>query len=74
MYLFFIRIIGLCFNPKISAKFVDEIFDELVKVGEVIIKDYHNWNQSQSWSEKLQEFAIESIQSFPNNSDKILLI
>lgn len=44
--------IGLFFDAEnISAKFVDEIFDELAKVGEVIIKKaYHNWSHSQSQS------------------------
>ncbi len=66
--------IGLFFDAEnISAKFVDEIFDELAKVGEVILKKaYHNWShsQSQSWQEKLQEFAIDPIQIFPNLSGK----
>ncbi len=66
--------IGLFFDAEnISAKFVDEIFDELAKVGKVIIrKAYHNWScpRSQSWSTKLQEFAIEPIQVFSNISGK----
>ena len=66
--------IGLFFDAEnISAKFVDEIFNELAKLGEVIIKKaYHNWScsQSQSWNSKLQEFAIEPIQVFSNISGK----
>lgn len=66
--------IGLFFDAEnISAKFVDEIFNELAKVGEVILKRaYHNWShpKTQSWQEKLQEFAIDPIQIFPNLSGK----
>lgn len=66
--------IGLFFDAEnISAKFVDEIFNELAKVGEVIMKKaYHNWShsQSQTWSEKIKEFAIEPIQIFPNLAGK----
>ena len=66
--------IGLFFDAEnISAKFVDEIFDELAKAGKVIIKKaYHNWScsQSKSWSLKLQEFAIELIQVFSNITGK----
>lgn len=66
--------IAIFFDAEnVSAKFVDEIFNELAKIGEVIIKKaYHNWSnpQSKSWLEKLQEFAIEPIQIFPNLSGK----
>jgi len=58
---------------NISSKYVDEIFDELAKIGEITInKAYHNWsnNQSNGWSEKLSQFAIEPIQVFPNISGK----
>jgi uncharacterized protein (TIGR00288 family) len=66
--------IALFFDAEnISAKFVEEIFNNLANVGEIIIKKaYHNWSnpQSQGWIEKLQEFAIEPIQVFPNISGK----
>lgn len=58
---------------NITSKYVDEIFDELAKIGEITIsKAYHNWNNPQSinWSEKLKQFAIEPIQVFPNISGK----
>ena len=58
---------------NISPKYVDEIFDELAKIGEITInKAYHNWsnNQSQSWHEKLSQYAIDPIQVFPNISGK----
>lgn len=66
--------IALFFDAEnISAKFVDEIFNELAKVGEVIIKKaYHNWSNpnTHTWSDKLHEFAIEPIQVFPNIAKK----
>ena len=58
---------------NISSKYVDEIFDELAKIGEITInKAYHNWsnNQSNGWSEKLSQYAIDPIQVFPNISGK----
>lgn len=58
---------------NISSRYVDEIIDELAKVGEVIIKKaYHNWreNSSTHWDDKLKEFAIDAIQVFPNITGK----
>jgi len=58
---------------NISSKYVDEIFDELAKIGEITInKAYHNWSnhQSHGWSEKLSQYAIDPIQVFPNISGK----
>ena len=58
---------------NISSRYVDEIIDELAKVGEVIIKKaYHNWreNSSVNWDDKLKEFAIDAIQVFPNIAGK----
>ena len=58
---------------NISSKYVDEIFDELAKIGEITInKAYHNWSniQSNGWSEKLSQYAIDPIQVFPNISGK----
>lgn len=58
---------------NISAKYTQEIFDDLANYGEVIIrKAYDNWNVQRStpWIEKLQEFAMESIQIFPNIAKK----
>lgn len=66
--------IAIFFDAEnISSKFVDEIFDELAKIGEVIIKKaYHDWSnpRSKSWCERLEEFAIEPIQVFPNLAGK----
>jgi uncharacterized protein (TIGR00288 family) len=58
---------------NISAKYTDEIFNELAKIGEITIKKaYHNWSttQTNSWQDKIQEFAIEPIQVFPSISGK----
>ncbi len=58
---------------NISSKYVDEIFDELAKIGEITInKAYHNWNneQSKEWRKKLSQFNIEKIQVTPNISGK----
>jgi len=58
---------------NISAKYTQEIFDDLANHGEVIIrKAYDNWSErrSKSWSEKLQEFAIDPIQIFSNIANK----
>lgn len=58
---------------NISARYVQEIFDDLANIGEVIIrKAYANWkdNKSKSWSDLLQEFAIDAIQVFPHSFNK----
>lgn len=58
---------------NISSRYVDEIIDELAKIGEVIIKKaYHNWRENSSihWDDKLKEFAIDAIQVFPNITGK----
>ena len=58
---------------NISYKYLDEIFDELAKIGEVSInKAYHDWSNesSKEWKEKLSEHAIEPITIFRNNSGK----
>ena len=58
---------------NISSKHTNQIFDELAKIGVITInRAYHNWSGTQSteWSEKLQEFAIEPIQIFPNITGK----
>lgn len=53
---------------NISATYVDSIFDELAKYGEVIIKQsFRDWSNSnsKSWNRELhEEFAIEPIQVF----------
>lgn len=53
---------------NISASYVDSIFDELAKHGEVIIKQsFKDWgsSNSKSWNRELhEEFAIEPIQVF----------
>lgn len=58
---------------NISSKYVNEIFNELAKIGEVSInKAYHDWsnNQSEAWNRVLMEFAIEPIQVFSNITGK----
>lgn len=53
---------------NISASYVDSIFDELAKYGDVIIKQsFKDWgnSNSKSWNRELhEEFAIEAIQVF----------
>lgn len=65
---------------NVSAKYVEEIFNELANIGEVIIrqaiKDWSN-NQEQLWNnEILEKFAIEPIQVFnsPNKNTSDLRI
>ncbi len=58
---------------NISSKYVNEIFDELAKIGEVTMnKAYHDWSnkQSENWSKLLSELAIEPIQVFSNITGK----
>ena len=58
---------------NISSKYLDEIFFELAKSGEVMIRQaYKDWssNQSKSWSEKIPMFAIKPIHSNSNVSSK----
>ena len=53
---------------NINAKYVDEIFNELANIGEVIIRQaIKDWssNQHKSWNNDiLEKFAIEPIQIF----------
>ncbi|AQW85003.1 putative LabA/NYN domain protein [Campylobacter pinnipediorum subsp. pinnipediorum] len=59
---------------NISAKYVEEIFDDLAKYGEAIIKQsFKDWENSNSkaWNKELhEEFAIEPIQVFSNKNYK----
>ncbi|WP_321468449.1 NYN domain-containing protein [Halarcobacter sp.] len=58
---------------NISCKYVDEIFTELAKIGEITIsKAYHDWSNpsSESWRTKISEFAIDPVQIFPNMAGK----
>ena len=59
---------------NISGSHVASIFDELVKYGEVIIKQsFKDWSSSdkKSWDQELHEkFAIEPIQVFKSKSAK----
>lgn len=59
---------------NISAKYVQDIFDDLANYGEVIIKKaYIDWSSQKpngEWRLKVQEFALDPIQVFPNISQK----
>lgn len=59
---------------NISPKYVQAIFDDLANYGEVIIKKaYIDWSRQKpngDWRAKVQEFALEPIQVFPNISQK----
>lgn len=58
---------------NISSKFVEDIFKELAKLGEVTIRQaYRDWSakHSRTWNEKLAEFAIKPIQTSLNTSSK----
>lgn len=60
-------------SENISSKYVNEIFNELAKIGELTInKAYHNWsnNQSENWNKVLSEFVIKPVQVFPNITGK----
>ena len=56
---------------NLSVNYLDKIYNELERVGEVLIsKGYSNWNSeyNKKWRDKLADYAIEQIQ--PNTSDK----
>jgi len=56
---------------NLSVAYLDCIFNELKRYGDVIIrKGYSNWNNNinNKWRDKLPDYAIEQIQ--PNTSDK----
>lgn len=58
---------------NVSAKYVDDIFNELAKYGEVTIRQaYKDWSKStnKSWNDKLAQFAIKPIQTNINTSSK----
>ncbi len=58
---------------NISPKYVKDIFNELAKLGDIIISQaYADWGRSQlkSWKEQIPLFAIKQIQTTPNTSSK----
>ncbi|MCJ8326646.1 MAG: NYN domain-containing protein [Campylobacterales bacterium] len=58
---------------NVSSKYLDEIFVELAKVGQVMIRQaYNDWSSklSRTWSEKLPMFAIKPIHISANVSSK----
>jgi uncharacterized LabA/DUF88 family protein len=58
---------------NVSSKYVEDIFKELAKQGEVTIRQaYKDWSakQSRSWNTMLGRFAIKPIQTKINTSSK----
>lgn len=58
---------------NVSSKYVEDIFKELAKLGEVTIRQaYKDWSarQSKSWNDMLGRFAIKPIQTKINTSSK----
>ena len=58
---------------NVSAKYLDEIFLELAKVGEVMIRlAYNDWSNKRSftWGSKLPMFAIKPIHTNTNTASK----
>ncbi len=58
---------------NISAKHIDDIFDELANYGDVIIKQaYRDWssNHHKTWKELLNKYAIKPIQTNTNIQGK----
>ncbi|MGM0624234.1 MAG: NYN domain-containing protein [Campylobacterota bacterium] len=58
---------------NISAKYIDDIFDELANYGDVIIKQaYRDWSSKhhRAWYELLNKYAIKPIQTNANIQGK----
>lgn len=67
--------IALFFDcENINAKYIDDVFNELANIGEVIIRQaVKDWSspQHKSWNQELlEEYGVEAIQVFPYKSGK----